>query len=126
MGDDRSELLAGVDTGVLPPSPALGPIREEGRLPASPPDALATTRIDPDVLFVDDGDVLTSSGVAAGLDLCLRLVRRDHASGIATTSPGCAWRHPGATAGRPRTSSAPCHLHAPLPRRDRRHPPADG
>ena len=33
--------------------------------------------LDPDVLFVDDGDVLTSAGVAAGVDLCLHLVRRD-------------------------------------------------
>jgi transcriptional regulator GlxA family with amidase domain len=29
------------------------------------------------VLFVDDGDVLTSAGVAAGVDLCLHLIRRD-------------------------------------------------
>jgi transcriptional regulator GlxA family with amidase domain len=35
-------------------------------------------RVDPDVLYVDDGDVLTSAGVAAGLDLCLHIVRRDH------------------------------------------------
>ncbi|MYW31536.1 AraC family transcriptional regulator, partial [Streptomyces sp. SID2119] len=34
-------------------------------------------RVDPDVLFIDDGDVLTSAGVAAGIDLCLHLVRRD-------------------------------------------------
>jgi transcriptional regulator GlxA family with amidase domain len=33
--------------------------------------------LNPDVLFVDDGDVLTSAGVAAGVDLCLHLVRRD-------------------------------------------------
>jgi AraC family transcriptional activator FtrA len=31
----------------------------------------------PDVLYVDEGDVLTSAGSAAGLDLCLHLVRRD-------------------------------------------------
>ncbi|WP_190130310.1 GlxA family transcriptional regulator [Streptomyces mashuensis] len=42
-----------------------------------------TVRVDPDVLFVDDGDVLTSAGVAAGIDLCLHLVRRDHGSEIA-------------------------------------------
>ena len=30
------------------------------------------------MLYVDDGDVLTSAGVAAGVDLCLHLVRRDH------------------------------------------------
>jgi transcriptional regulator GlxA family with amidase domain len=35
-------------------------------------------RIDPDVLYVDDGDLLTSAGVAAGIDLCLHLIRRDH------------------------------------------------
>ncbi|MEU1085225.1 GlxA family transcriptional regulator [Streptomyces sp. NPDC005576] len=40
-------------------------------------------RVDPDVLFVDDGDVLTSAGVAAGVDLCLHLVRRDHGTAVA-------------------------------------------
>ncbi|WP_214322602.1 GlxA family transcriptional regulator [Nonomuraea sediminis] len=38
---------------------------------------------DADVLFVDDGDVLTSAGVAAGVDLCLHIVRRDHGSAVA-------------------------------------------
>ena len=37
------------------------------------PDILVT----PDVLYVDEGDVLTSAGTAAGLDLCLHLIRRD-------------------------------------------------
>lgn len=40
-------------------------------------------RVDPGVLFVDDGDVLTSAGASAGVDLCLHLVRRDHGSEIA-------------------------------------------
>ena len=31
-----------------------------------------------DVLFVDDGDILTSAGVGAGVDLCLHIVRSDH------------------------------------------------
>ncbi|WP_377270733.1 GlxA family transcriptional regulator [Peterkaempfera sp. SMS 1(5)a] len=39
--------------------------------------------LDPDVLFTDDGDVLTSGGVAAGVDLCLHIVRRDHGSSVA-------------------------------------------
>jgi transcriptional regulator GlxA family with amidase domain len=39
--------------------------------------------VDPDVLFIDDGDVLTSAGVAAGIDLCLHIVRRDHGTAIA-------------------------------------------
>jgi transcriptional regulator GlxA family with amidase domain len=34
-------------------------------------------RVDPDVLFVDEGPVLTSAGVAAGIDLCLHLIRQD-------------------------------------------------
>ncbi|MET8407466.1 helix-turn-helix domain-containing protein [Streptomyces sp. NPDC005195] len=40
-------------------------------------------RVDADVLFVDDGNVLTSAGVAAGIDLCLHIVRRDHGTAVA-------------------------------------------
>ncbi|MFC5753332.1 helix-turn-helix domain-containing protein [Actinomadura rugatobispora] len=40
-------------------------------------------QVDPDVLYVDNGDVLTSAGKAAALDLCLHLVRLDHGSSIA-------------------------------------------
>ncbi|MFI7061781.1 GlxA family transcriptional regulator [Kribbella sp. NPDC050124] len=36
-----------------------------------------------DALYLDEGDVLTSAGVTAGLDLCLHLVRRDHGSAVA-------------------------------------------
>ncbi|MEV6637810.1 helix-turn-helix domain-containing protein [Actinoplanes sp. NPDC051470] len=39
--------------------------------------------VDPDVLYVDNGRVLTSAGKAAAMDLCLHLVRRDHGSAIA-------------------------------------------
>lgn len=39
--------------------------------------------LDPNVLFVDEGDVLTSAGAVAGIDLCLHLVRKDHGSEIA-------------------------------------------
>ncbi|GAA2610515.1 helix-turn-helix domain-containing protein [Actinomadura fulvescens] len=40
-------------------------------------------RLEPDVLFVDDGDVLTAAGSAAALDLGLHLIRRDHGAEIA-------------------------------------------
>ncbi|MGV9599236.1 GlxA family transcriptional regulator [Streptosporangium sandarakinum] len=40
-------------------------------------------RLEADVLFTDDGDVLTSAGVASGIDLCLHLVRRDHGAEVA-------------------------------------------
>lgn len=39
--------------------------------------------IDPDVLFVDNGRILTAAGGAAGLDLFLHLVRRDHGATVA-------------------------------------------
>ncbi|MCW2547490.1 MAG: AraC family transcriptional regulator [Mycobacterium sp.] len=39
--------------------------------------------VDPDVLYVDDGDVLTSAGSAASLDLCLHIVRKDHGADVA-------------------------------------------
>src|ERR1700729_1595653 len=34
--------------------------------------------VQPDVLYIDEEQVLTSAGVAAGIDLCLHIVRRDH------------------------------------------------
>ncbi|MEV3935795.1 helix-turn-helix domain-containing protein [Glycomyces sp. NPDC049804] len=39
--------------------------------------------VDPDVLFVDEGRILTSAGAGAAVDLCLHLVRRDHGSALA-------------------------------------------
>jgi transcriptional regulator GlxA family with amidase domain len=42
-------------------------------------------KIDPDVLWVDEGSVLTSAGLAAGIDLCLQLVRADHGSEVAVS-----------------------------------------
>ena len=40
-------------------------------------------RVDPDVLYIDEGDVLTSAGKAAGMDLCLHLVRTDYGTAVA-------------------------------------------
>ncbi|MER5382484.1 helix-turn-helix domain-containing protein [Streptomyces sp. NPDC002688] len=42
-------------------------------------------QVDPDVLYVDNGSVLTSAGKAAAMDLCLHLVRLDHGSSVANT-----------------------------------------
>jgi transcriptional regulator GlxA family with amidase domain len=39
--------------------------------------------VDPDVLYVDAGSVLTSAGTAAGIDLCLHIVRCDHGAEVA-------------------------------------------
>ncbi|NEA30769.1 helix-turn-helix domain-containing protein [Streptomyces sp. SID13031] len=42
--------------------------------------------VDPDVLYVDNGQFLTSAGAAAGLDLCLHMIRLDHGSAVAADS----------------------------------------
>ena len=42
-------------------------------------------RVDPDVLYVRDGTVITSAGTAAGIDACLYLVRTELGSSVATT-----------------------------------------
>lgn len=42
-------------------------------------------RVEPDVLFVDDGSILTSAGSAAALDLGLHVIRRDHGAETANT-----------------------------------------
>lgn len=42
-----------------------------------------TVRVDPDVLFVDEGRIVTSAGASAGLDMCLHLLRRDHGHAVA-------------------------------------------
>lgn len=40
-------------------------------------------RLDQEVLYVDDGDILTSAGTAAAIDCCLHLLRSDHGAEIA-------------------------------------------
>ncbi|MGW2409185.1 GlxA family transcriptional regulator [Streptomyces sp. NPDC001739] len=39
--------------------------------------------VDPNVLYVDNGQFLTSAGAAAGMDLCLHMIRRDYGSAVA-------------------------------------------
>jgi AraC family transcriptional activator FtrA len=48
-------------------------------------DRFPQVMVDAGVLYVDDDDVLTSAGVAAGLDLCLHVVRRDHGAATAAS-----------------------------------------
>ena len=42
--------------------------------------------VDPNVLFVDEGNLLTSAGATAGIDLCLHLVRRDFGAAVAANT----------------------------------------
>ena len=88
-------------------------------------------RVDPGVLFIDDGDVLTSAGAASGVDLCLHLVRRDHGSEVANrVARACVvppWRdggqaqyidrpvpEPSSESTAPARTWALAHLHLPL------------
>jgi transcriptional regulator GlxA family with amidase domain len=62
-------------------------------------DLFPRVSVDPDVLFVDNGRVLTSAGGAAGIDLCLHLIRQDHgaevANGAARRCVVAPWRDGG-------------------------------
>ena len=42
-----------------------------------------TVHVDPRVLYIDEGSVLTSAGIAAGIDLCLHVVRQDYGAAVA-------------------------------------------
>jgi transcriptional regulator GlxA family with amidase domain len=54
--------------------------RFAGELAASYPDVT----VDPGVLYIDEAQVLTSAGIAAGIDLCLHLIRADHGARAAS------------------------------------------
>src|SRR5262249_24588470 len=68
--------------GLRAPPPWASPVRLARRHPAIEGAA--------DVLYVDNGPVLTSAGAAAGLDLCLHLVRCDHGAEIAAAAARAA------------------------------------
>jgi transcriptional regulator GlxA family with amidase domain len=81
--------------GVLDGLPATTHWRETEKFQRAYP----TVDVDPDVLFVDAGRIFTSAGAAAGMDLCLHLIRRDHGSGVANQVARCVvvapWREGG-------------------------------
>lgn len=56
--------------------------------------------VNPDVLYLDHGQILTSAGASAGLDLCLHVVRRDHGALTANTAARFAVAAPHRVGGR--------------------------
>jgi transcriptional regulator GlxA family with amidase domain len=66
--------------GILDGRPATTHWMHAGQLSARYPEVL----VDASVLYIDDGDILTSAGTAAGLDLCLHVVRKDHGAAVAS------------------------------------------
>jgi transcriptional regulator GlxA family with amidase domain len=67
--------------GLLDGRPATTHWRKAAQLAARFP----AVSVDPGVLYVDDGDILTSAGAAAGLDLCLHVMRQDHGAAVAAS-----------------------------------------
>lgn len=67
--------------------------------------------VDGRVLFVDEGNVLTSAGVCAGIDLCLHIVRRDHgvqaSNAVARVMVAAPYRSGGQSQYVPRTIPEP-------------------
>ncbi|WP_433466280.1 GlxA family transcriptional regulator [Spirillospora sp. CA-128828] len=66
--------------GILDGRPATTHWMHAAQLAARYPEVL----VDASVLYIDDGDVLTSAGTAAGLDLCLHVIRNDHGAAVAS------------------------------------------
>jgi transcriptional regulator GlxA family with amidase domain len=79
--------IASICTGafVLAATGLLGGLRATTHWLAAPELAqrYPTIEVDPNVLYVDNGQFLTSAGAAAGIDLCLHLVRQDHGAAVA-------------------------------------------
>ncbi|WP_431035315.1 GlxA family transcriptional regulator [Streptomyces sp. P6-2-1] len=83
----RGTRIASICTGAFPLAATglLDGLRATTHWSAAPllAEAYPAVDVDPDVLYVDNGQLLTSAGAAAGLDLCLHLVRRDYGSAVA-------------------------------------------
>jgi len=69
-------------------------------------------QVDPDVLYVDSGTILTSAGKSAGMDLCLHVVRLDHGAAVANALARRLVIPPHRTGGQSQ------YIPAPLPARD--------
>lgn len=67
------------EAGLLDGRPATTHWMHAGELASRYP----SVRVDPGVLYIDDGDILTSAGTTAGIDLCLHLIRTDHGARVA-------------------------------------------
>jgi transcriptional regulator GlxA family with amidase domain len=70
-------------------------------------------RLRPEVLFVEDGPVVTSAGLAAGIDLCLHLIRTDHGAAVANTIARLAVVAPVRPGGQAQFVSSPVPSAAP-------------
>lgn len=70
-------------------------------------DRFPAVDVDPTVLFVDEGDALTSAGLAAGIDLCLHLIRTDLGAAAANAAARYTVVSPIRTGGQAQFIAAP-------------------
>jgi transcriptional regulator GlxA family with amidase domain len=82
MASLRTGVFALAEAGLLEGLTATTHWRETDRLTRHHP----AVTLDPEVLYIDNGQVLTSAGASAGLDLCLHLIRRDHGAPAANAA----------------------------------------
>ena len=68
------------DAGLLDGRPATTHWRAADRLARDYP----AVAVNPDPLYIDDGQILTSAGMAAGIDLCMHIVRQDYGADAAS------------------------------------------
>ncbi|WP_405783347.1 GlxA family transcriptional regulator [Streptomyces sp. NBC_00859] len=69
--------------------------------------------VDADVLYTDDRGVLTSAGVASGIDLCLHMIRSDHGAAVANAVARATVVPPHREGGQ--AQFVPCPVPAPAP-----------
>ncbi len=70
-------------------------------------------RVEPDVLYIDEGAILTSAGTVAGIDLCLHIVRTDYGAAVANALARRLVTPPHRPGGQAQ------FIHRPVPDRDR-------
>ncbi len=75
--------------------------------------------VEPGVLYVDEGDILTGAGSAASIDLCLHVVRQDYGSEVATQLARQLVVPPQRDGGQAQ------YIHAPMPERNGSDPFAE-
>lgn len=84
---DRGARIASICTGafILAKAGLLDGLRATTHWRAAPVLAAMypAIQVDPSVLYVDNGQILTSAGAAAGMDLCLHMLRQDHGAAVA-------------------------------------------
>jgi AraC family transcriptional regulator, transcriptional activator FtrA len=78
-------------------------------------------QVDPDVLYVDSGTILTSAGKSAGMDLCLHVVRLDHGAAVANALARRLVIPPHRTGGQSQYIPAPLPAHEGQPLADLLH-----